>query len=110
MDLHCIRIAFAAAYFITVTTSEASDHWAYQPVTRPSVPSVENFSWSSGAMDRFILAKLRENGMRPARSANRRILIRRVTLDLIGLPPTSGEVDRFVADNSPGAYGHVVER
>ena len=110
MDLHCIRIAFAAAYFITVTRSEASDHWAYQPVTRPSVPSVENFSWSSGAMDRFILAKLRENGMRPARSANRRILIRRVTLDLTGLPPTSGEVDRFVADNSPGAYGHVVER
>ena len=61
-------------------------------------------------MDRFILAKLRENGMRPARSADRRILIRRVTLDLTGLPPTSGEVDRFVADNSPGAYGHVVER
>ena len=110
MDLHCIRIAFAAACFITVTRSEASDHWAYQPVTHPSVPSVENFSWPSGAMDRFILAKLRENGMRPARSANRRILIRRVTLDLTGLPPTSGEVDRFVADNSPGAYGHVVER
>ena len=110
MDLHCIRIAFAAACLIAATGVEASDHWAYQPVTRPSVPSVENFSWPSGAMDHFILAKLRENGMRPARRANRRILIRRVTLDLTGLPPTSGEVDRFVADDSPGAYRRVVER
>ncbi len=110
MDLHCIRIAFAAACLIAATGVEASDHWAYQPVTRPSVPSVENFSWPSGAMDHFILAKLRENGMRPARRANRRILIRRVTLDLTGLPPTSGEVDRFVADDSPGSYRRAVER
>ena len=110
MDLHCIRIAFAAACLIAATGVEASDHWAYQPVTRPSVPSVENFSWPSGAMDHFILAKLRENGMRPARRANRRILIRRVTLDLTGLPPKSGEVDRFVADDSPGSYRRAVER
>ncbi len=110
MDLHCIRIAFAAAWMVAATGVEASDHWAYQPVTRPSVPLVGNFSWPSGAMDHFILAKLRENGMRPARRANRRILIRRVTLDLTGLPPTSGEVDRFVADDSPGAYRRVVER
>ena len=110
MDLHCIRIAFAAAWMVAATGVEASDHWAYQPVTRTSVPSVGNFSWPSGAMDHFILAKLRENGMRPARRANRRILIRRVTLDLTGLPPTSGEVDRFVADDSPGAYRRVVER
>ena len=110
MDLLCIRIAFAAACLIAATGVEASDHWAYQPVTRPSVPSVDNFSWASGEMDCFILAKLRENGMRPARRANRRILIRRVTLDLTGLPPTSGEVDRFVADDSPGAYRRVVER
>ena len=95
---------------VAATGAEASDHWAYQPVTRSSVPSVEKLSWPSGAMDRFILAKLRENGMRPARRANRRILIRRVTFDLIGLPPTSGEVDHFVADDSPGAYRRVVER
>ena len=110
MDLLCIRIAFAVSCLIAATGVEASDHWAYQPVTRPSVPSVDNFSWPSGEMDCFILAKLRENGMRPARRANRRILIRRVTLDLTGLPPTSGEVDRFVADDSPGAYRRVVER
>ena len=110
MDLLCIRIAFAAACLIAATGVEASDHWAYQPVTRPSVPSVDNFSWASGEMDCFILAKLRENGMRPARRANRRVLIRRVTLDLTGLPPASGEVDRFVVDDSPGAYRRVVER
>ena len=109
MDLHRIRLAFAAAC-VVATGAEASDHWAYQPVTLPSVPPVENSAWPSGAMDHFILAKLRENGMRPARRANRRILIRRVTLDLTGLPPTSGEVDRFVADDSPGAYRRVVER
>jgi len=110
MDLLCIRIAFAVSCLIAATGVEASDHWAYQPVTRPSVPSVDNFSWASGEMDCFILAKLRENGMRPARRANRRVLIRRVTLDLTGLPPASGEVDRFVVDDSPGAYRRVVER
>ena len=110
MDLLCIRIAFAVSCLIAATGVEASDHWAYQPVTRPSVPLVGNFSWPSGAMDHFILAKLRENGMRPARRANRRVLIRRVTLDLTGLPPASGEVDRFVVDDSPGAYRRVVER
>ena len=102
MDLLCIRIAFAVSCLIAATGVEASGHWAYQPVTRPSVPSVDNFSWASGEMDCFILAKLRENGMRPARRANRRVLIRRVTLDLTGLPPASGEVDRFVVDDSPG--------
>ena len=110
MDLLCIRIAFAVSCLIAATGVEASGHWAYQPVTRPSVPSVDNFSWASGEMDCFILAKLRENGMRPARRANRRVLIRRVTLDLTGLPPASGEVDRFVVDDSPGAYRRVVER
>ena len=109
MDLHRIRLAFAAAC-VVATGAEASDHWAYQPVTLPSVPPVENSAWPSGAMDHFILAKLRENGMQPAQPADRRILIRRVTLDMPGLPPTPGEVDAFLADDSPGAYRRVVER
>ncbi len=109
MDLHRIRLAFAAAC-VVATGAEASDHWAYQPVTLPSVPPVENSAWPSGAMDHFILAKLRENGMQPAQPADRRILIRRVTLDMTGLPPTPGEVDAFLADDSPGAYRRVVER
>ncbi|MCH2384511.1 MAG: DUF1549 and DUF1553 domain-containing protein [Pedosphaera sp.] len=90
--------------------AEASDHWAFQPVTRPSVPAVSGAAWPSGALDHFVLAKLRENGMQPARRAGRRTLIRRVTLDLTGLPPTPGEVDAFVAADSPGAYRRLVER
>ncbi|HJN83604.1 MAG TPA: DUF1549 domain-containing protein, partial [Verrucomicrobiota bacterium] len=87
-----------------------SDHWAYEPVTRTSVLPVERSVWPSGALDHFILAKLRENGMQPARRADRRTLIRRVTLDLTGLPPSPGAVDAFVADDSQGAYRRVVER
>ncbi|MDE2656480.1 MAG: DUF1549 and DUF1553 domain-containing protein [Verrucomicrobiota bacterium] len=90
--------------------AEASDHWAFQPVTRPSVPAVSGAAWPSGALDHFVLAKLREYGMQPARRAGRRTLIRRVTLDLTGLPPTPGEVDAFVATDSPGAYRRLVER
>jgi hypothetical protein len=71
---------------------------------------VSGAAWPSGALDHFVLAKLRENGMRPARRAGRRTLIRRVTLDLTGLPPTPGEVDAFVAADSPGAYRRLVER
>jgi hypothetical protein len=71
---------------------------------------VSGAAWPSGALDHFVLAKLRENGMQPARRAGRRTLIRRVTLDLTGLPPTPGEVDAFVAADSPGAYRRLVER
>ena len=101
LTLVCVSAAVA---------TEASDHWAFQPVTRPSVPVVAGAAWPSAALDYFILAKLRENGMQPARRADRRTLIRRVTLDLTGLPPTPGEVKAFVADDAPGAYRRLVER
>jgi len=101
LTLVCVSAAVA---------TEASDHWAFQPVTRPSVPVVSGAAWPSAALDYFILAKLRENGMQPARRADRRTLIRRVTLDLTGLPPTPGEVKAFVADDAPGAYRRLVER
>ena len=111
MDRQHIRLVFAAACVVFASPgANATDHWAYEPVTRPSVPPVEHTAWPGGAMDHFILAKLRENGMRPARRADRRTLIRRVTLDLTGLPPTPGAVDVFVADDSSGAYRRVVER
>ena len=91
------RIALTLTCAFGAVGAEASDHWAFQPVTRPSVPAVSGAAWPSGALDHFVLAKLRENGMQPARRAGRRTLIRRVTLDLTGLPPTPGEVDAFVA-------------
>ena len=104
------RIALTLTCAFAAVGAEASDHWAFQPVTRPSVPAVSGAASPSGALDHFVLAKLRENGMQPARRAGRRTLIRRVTLDLTGLPPTPGEVDAFVAADSPGAYRRLVER
>ena len=104
------RIALTLTFAFAAVGAKASDHWAFQPVTRPSVPAVSGAAWPSGALDHFVLAKLRENGMQPARRAGRRTLIRRVTLDLTGLPPTPGEVDAFVAADSPGAYRRLVER
>ena len=104
------RIALTLTCAFAAVGAEASDHWAFQPVTRPSVPAVSGAAWPSGALDHFVLAKLREYGMQPARRAGRRTLIRRVTLDLTGLPPTPGEVDAFVATDSPGAYRRLVER
>ena len=104
------RIALTLTCAFAAVGAEASDHWAFQPVTRPSVPAVSGAAWPSGALDHFVLAKLREYGMQPARRAGRRTLIRRVTLDLTGLPPTPGEVDAFVADDAPGAYRRLVER
>ena len=104
------RIALTLTCAFAAVGAEASDHWAFQPVTRPSVPAVSGAVWPSGALDHFVLAKLREYGMQPARRAGRRTLIRRVTLDLTGLPPTPGEVDAFVAADAPGAYRRLVER
>ena len=104
------RIALTLTCAFAAVGAEASDHWAFQPVTRPSVPAVSGAAWPSGALDHFVLAKLREYGMQPARRAGRRTLIRRVTLDLTGLPPTPREVDAFVAADSPGAYRRLVER
>ena len=104
------RIALTLTCAFAVVGAEPSDHWAFQPVTRPSVPDVSGAAWPRGALDYFVLAKLLENGMQPARPAGRRTLIRRVTLDLTGLPPTPGEVDTFVSDESPGAYRRLVER
>ena len=104
------RIAFSLICAFVAVAAEPSDHWAFQPVTRPSVPAVSGAASPSGALDYFVLSKLGENGMQPARPAGRRTLIRRVTLDLTGLPPTPVEVDAFVADESPGAYMRLVER
>lgn len=84
--------------------------WAFQPPTRPVVPDVRDISWARTPLDRFILAVLEAKGLRPAPSADPRTLIRRVTFDLTGLPPTPEEVNRFLADRSPDAFARVVDR
>ena len=85
-------------------------HWAWQPVHDVSVPEVANPAWGENSIDQFILAKLEQAGLSPAAEADRGVLIRRVYFDLIGLPPTSEEIDAFIADTNPGAYEAMVDR
>ena len=85
-------------------------HWAYIRPVRPPLPAVGNVLWPRGAIDRFVLAGLEGQGLRPAPEAERATLIRRVSLDLTGLPPTPAEVAAFVADRSASAYETVVDR
>lgn len=87
-----------------------SDHWSFQPIKRWQPPVVENQAWVRNAIDRFILSRLENEGIGPSPQAERATLIRRVSLDLIGMPPTPEEVDRFVGDRRPDAWQRVVER
>src|SRR5579875_3373007 len=89
---------------------EAVAHWAYQPIMRAVPPAVQDPNWVCNPIDRFILAGLEEMGWRPAPEADRPALIRRVTYDLTGLPPTPAEVDTFVNDHRPDAYERLVDR
>jgi hypothetical protein len=88
----------------------ARAHWAYQPVKKPAVPAVKNAAWVRTPIDAFILAQLEAKGMQPSPPATREALLRRVTFDLIGLPPTTEERRAFLADTSPNAFAKVVER
>jgi hypothetical protein len=92
------------------TKSAASKHWAFQPITRPSPPAVRHPERVRNPIDRFILARLDREGVAPSPEADRLTLIRRVSLDLTGLPPTPREIDQFLADTSPDAYEKLVDR
>ena len=85
-------------------------HWAFVPPATPALPQVEQSDWPRNSVDHFILRRLEAAGLRPSIEADRRTLIRRVTLDLTGLPPTPSEVDAFVRDTSDHAYEKVVDR
>ncbi|MBM3458809.1 MAG: DUF1549 domain-containing protein, partial [Armatimonadetes bacterium] len=85
-------------------------HWAFEPAVRPAAPVVRETRWPRSDLDRFVLARLEKEGLRPAPEAARETLIRRLSLDLTGLPPTPAEVDAFLADRSPDAYERVVDR
>ena len=86
------------------------DHWSFQPLKKPAVPAVKNKSWIQSPIDNFVLAHLESAGLAPSPAADKRTLIRRVTFDLTGLPPTEPEVQRFLADDSPEAFARVVDR
>ena len=85
-------------------------HWAFVPPVRPTLPVVRDTAWGRNAIDRFILARLEEAGATPSGPADARTLIRRLFLDLTGLPPTPAETDAFIADHRPDAYEQWVDK
>jgi len=103
-------IAADAAHRTDRFTPEERNYWAFQPVASPKVPSVRDLRWVRNPIDAFILSQLEAKGLRPSSPADRLTLLRRVTLDLVGLPPTPDEVEAFLKDSSPQAYEKVVDR
>jgi hypothetical protein len=87
-----------------------SDHWAFQPIARPKLPTVKNVAWSHQSLDRFVLARLEKEGLNPSPEADRTTLIRRLSLDLRGLPPSLDEVEQYLTDIRPAAYERLVDR
>lgn len=85
-------------------------HWAFQPLTAPTVPAVKNEKWAKSEIDRFLLAKIEAAKLSPAAPADKRTLLRRATIDLTGLPPLAEDVAAFEADKSPDAYAKVIDR
>jgi mono/diheme cytochrome c family protein len=100
----------AGAPHRTADGARGKRHWAFRPVTDPPVPDVHDAEWPLTPIDRFVLAQLEKEGLRPVGLADRRTLLRRVTFGLTGLPPTPEEIDAFIADHSADAYEKVVDR
>lgn len=90
--------------------AEWKQHWSFVTPVRPELPRVSDSSWIRNPVDRFVLARLQQEGLEPSGAADRRTLLRRVTFDLTGLPPTPDEIRSFVNDDSPDAWEHVVDR
>ena len=94
----------------SIDFEKGKQFWSLRPIQRPAPPAVSRKSWPASPIDNFLLARLEQKGLTPAPPADRRTLIRRVTFDLIGLPPSPQEVEAFVNDRSPDAFRTVVER
>jgi mono/diheme cytochrome c family protein len=88
----------------------ALNHWAFKPPARSPVPEVKNRAWVRNPIDAFVAAEHEKRGLKPLASADKRPLLRRLYLDLIGLPPTPAEMNAFLADNSKDAYEKVVDK
>jgi len=89
---------------------EGRKHWSYQPVGKPTPPDVKDAAWAKNDFDRYVLADLEAKGLKPVADADPITWLRRVTLDLTGLPPTPAEMDDFSRDKSPQAAERVVDR
>ena len=93
-----------------IAVSNPPKHWSYVKPTAPELPAVKNTAWVRNPIDNFILAKLEKEGLQPAPEAAKATLLRRVYLDVTGLPPTPQDLQNFLADSSPDAYERVVDR
>jgi len=93
-----------------MSIDEGRKFWSYQPIREPAAPTVKATAWPRNAIDQFVLSKLEAAGVEPAADSDKRTLLRRVTFDLTGLPPTPAELDAFLADTSPEAFAKVVDR
>ena len=110
------RLAAAVLALLCLWPADAADparqadHWAFQPLKMTAPPAVHNSRWLRSPIDRFILARLEHEHLAPSPEADRPTLLRRLSLDLTGLPPTTAETDAFLTDPSPGAYERLVDR
>src|SRR5262249_3239668 len=102
-------VILSTAMLAQCADAKDPDHWAFRSVKRSRVPAVRARSWARTPIDAFVLAELEKKGLKPSSPADRRTLLRRVYLDLIGLPPTPQEQRAFLEDTSPEAYAKVVE-
>jgi hypothetical protein len=90
--------------------SRGANHWAFKPPQPQTLPTVQRKSWVNTPIDQFVLAKIEEHGLAPASRADKRTLLRRASIDLIGLPPNNAELEAFLKDKSPEAFAHAVDR
>lgn len=104
--LGCASVLYASDRF----DSEDRAHWAFQKVTRPDVPKVSNSDWVRNPVDAFVAAELEKQNIPPAPAADKRTLLRRAYLDLIGIPPTPADVNQFLSDSSSKAFEHAIDR
>ena len=102
--------AAAAEAKSAIDWNKGREWWSFKPPAKPSVPAVKQTRWPVNDLDRFVLARLEKEGLKPATDAEKRVLIRRATFDLIGLPPSAEEIDAFLADRSSRAFAKVVDR
>jgi hypothetical protein len=103
-------IALIGVALLSAIASAATSHWSFTPPVRPATPQVKDAGWVRNPIDAFVLAKLEAEDLKPSPEAGRITLLRRLSLDLVGLPPTIEEVNAFVADKSPDAYEKQVDR
>ena len=89
---------------------EARTHWSFRPLRSPTPPETRDCRWVETPIDAFVLRKLEDRELKPASMASRLTLLRRLSFDLLGLPPSPAEVDRFLSDNDAAAYERLVER